>query len=298
MENEIYLKDAMQQIAAAVDKKLDKLLALTGGVERKLLDAIRYSMFGGGKRLRPFLVVSGANIFEVEMDCSLRVAAAVECIHCYSLIHDDLPAMDNDDQRRGQPTVHKKFDEATAILAGDALQALAFEILSDERTHTDPRVRGELVAGLARAIGLHGMVGGQMIDLEAEKHDLDEGEITRLQNMKTGALICFSAEAGAILARASDHKRHLLLAYGRDLGLAFQIADDLLDAGGDPDEMGKAANKDVGRGKATFVSLLGASRARQQAEALVDQAANCLSEFGDKAILLKGLAHYVIDRNR
>jgi farnesyl diphosphate synthase len=296
VENEHYLNEAMATTAAAVDRKLDKFLALSGGAERKLVDAIRYSMFGGGKRLRPFLVVSGANLFEVDMECSLRVAAAVECIHCYSLIHDDLPAMDDDDQRRGQPTVHKKFDEATAILAGDALQALAFEILSDERTHSDPRVRGELVVGLARAIGLRGMVGGQMIDLEADKYDLDEGEITRLQNMKTGALICFSAEAGAILAKASNHQRNMLLAYGRDLGLAFQIADDLLDAGGDPDEMGKAVNKDVGRGKATFVSLLGVERARQQAVALTRQAASCLDEFGDKAILLKGLAQYVVSR--
>ena len=292
------LESALQETAAAFEKKLEKLLPPVDGTEHRLIEAMRYSMFAGGKRLRPFLVVASADLFKVDRDCSLRVAAAIECTHCYSLIHDDLPAMDDDDLRRGQPTNHIKFDEATAILAGDGLQTLAFEILADEATHKDPWVRCELVRALARAAGIHGMVGGQMIDLAGENADLKMGEITRLQQLKTGALICFSSEAGAILGKASSHKRNLLLAYARDLGLAFQIVDDLLDFEGDAAEMGKAVGKDADRGKATFVSIMGPQRARQQADILAQQAAEHLDEFGENAALLKGLAQYVVERRK
>jgi farnesyl diphosphate synthase len=292
------LESALQATAAAVEKKLERLLPPLEGAEHRLIEAMRYSMFAGGKRLRPFLVVSSADLFKVDRDCSLRVAAAVESIHCYSLIHDDLPVMDDDSLRRGRATNHVEFDEATAVLAGDALQTLAFEILADEATHEDPWVRCELVRTLARAAGVHGMVGGQMIDLASENEDLDMGEITRLQQLKTGALICYSAEAGAILGKASDHMRHLLLGYSRDLGLAFQIVDDLLDYEGDASEMGKAVGKDAGRGKATFVAIMGPERARQQAEILAQQAAEHLDEFGEKAALLKGLAQYVVERRK
>ncbi|MEE8370906.1 MAG: farnesyl diphosphate synthase [Sphingomonadales bacterium] len=292
------LESALTTSAEAVEAKLNRLLPPLEGAEHRLIEAMRYSMFAGGKRLRPFLVIAGSDLFKVEKDSALRVGAAIECIHCYSLIHDDLPSMDDDDIRRGKPTCHKEFDEATAILAGDALQTLAFEILADEATHGDPWVRCELVRTLARASGIHGMVGGQMIDLASEHEDLDLGEITRLQQLKTGALICFAAEAGAILGKTSIHTRHLLLGYARDMGLAFQIVDDLLDQEGDAEEMGKAAGKDAGRGKATFVSEMGLERARRQAEILAHQAVEHLAEFGDRAVLLKGLADYVIRRRK
>ncbi len=292
------LEAALQATAAAVDKKLERLLPPLEGAEHRLIEAMRYSMFAGGKRLRPFLVVSSADLFDVDRDCSLRVAAAIECIHCYSLIHDDLPAMDDDDMRRGRATCHIEFEPATAILAGDALQTLAFEILADDATHKDPWVRCELVRALARAAGVHGMVGGQMIDLASENANLDMGQTTRLQQLKTGALICFSAEAGTVLGKASNHTRNLLLGYARDLGLAFQITDDLLDHAGDPDEMGKAVGKDAKRGKSTFVSIMGPERARQQAEILARQAAEHLDEFGEKAVLLKDLARYVVERRK
>ena len=300
MEYEEYLTQAMTATAEAVDRKLRDFMPVPaqvpGGPEGRLVEAMRYCMFAGGKRLRPFLLVTSADLFGVEKKHSLRVAAAIECIHTYSLIHDDLPAMDDDDMRRGQPACHKKFDEATAILAGDALLTLAFDILADPATHPDATVRCDLIRALTKASGLHGMVGGQIIDLESENKDLDMGEITRLQQLKTGALICFSSEAGAILGRASDHMRQLLQGYARDLGLAFQIADDLLDHEGSPEEVGKATGKDAARGKATFVSLMGAERAHQQADILADQAIEHLAEFGDKAILLKGLARFVVDR--
>ncbi len=292
------LEAALQATAAAVEKKLEKLFPPVEGAEHRLIEAMRYSMFAGGKRLRPFLVVSSADLFAVDRDCALRVASAVECIHCYSLIHDDLPVMDDDDLRRGRATCHIEFDQATAMLAGDALQTLAFEILGDDATHKDPWVRCELVRGLARAAGVRGMAGGQMIDLASENTDLDLVQTTRLQQLKTGALICFSVEAGAVLGKASNHMRNLLLGYARDLGLAFQIIDDLLDHTGDPDEMGKAVGKDAKRGKATFVSILGPQRARQQAEILARQAAEHLDEFGEKAVLLKALARYVVERRK
>lgn len=296
MENNKALKEAMAATSAAVEKVLDKILAVPAGPEARVFEAMRYSVFAGGKRLRPLLVLASSELFSVDRKQALRVAAALECVHCYSLIHDDLPSMDDDDLRRGKPTVHKAFDEATAILAGDALLTVAFEILADEKTHSDPFVRTELVQALARASGGHGMVGGQMIDLSAADHELDERAIFRLQNMKTGALISFAAEAGAILSHAGKHSRSHLQGYARDLGLAFQIADDLLDVEGDENEVGKAVGKDDDAGKATIVGLLGVERAKQQARLLADQAIDHLSDFDDKAALLRAVAHFAVNR--
>lgn len=289
---------ALAQASEALERKLSRLLPEAAGIEARLAEAMRYSALAGGKRLRPFLVMASAELFGVAQDCVLRTACAVECVHTYSLIHDDLPAMDNDDMRRGQPSAHIKFDEATAILAGDALLTLAFDILSHEATHADPRVRIELVRCLAQASGFHGMVGGQMIDLEAEHRDMDVAAITRLQNMKTGALICYSAEAGAILGRASPIKRHALKGYAQNLGLAFQIADDLLDIEGDPATLGKHVGKDAKAGKSTLVAALGVERARLQANLLVEQAIEHLDIFGEQAGLLRAVARFVINRSR
>jgi farnesyl diphosphate synthase len=257
---------------------------------------MRYATLGGGKRFRPFLVAQSAALFSVSRSAALRVAAAVELVHCYSLVHDDLPAMDDDDLRRGSPTVHKKFDEATAILAGDALLTLAFEVLGDHRTHESGGVRAELVSALAAAAGAHGMVGGQMLDLAAENIKLDIGGITRLQRLKTGALIAFSCEAGAILGRASAEPREALRGYAHDLGLTFQIADDLLDVEGTMEETGKAVGKDAAAGKATFVSILGVERAREQAKLLAKQAVEHLAIFDDSADPLRAAASFVVER--
>jgi len=290
------LSAAMADAAQAVTDTLNRILPKSDFPEQKLFDAMRYSALGGGKRLRPFLVMSAAQIFGVSEDCALRVAAAVECIHCYSLIHDDLPAMDNSDLRRGRPTAHKQFDEATAILAGDALLTLAFEILAEPRTHEDPAVRCKLVTALAKASGVHGMVGGQMLDLIAETTALDIGAITRLQRLKTGELIAFSAEAGAILGKASVQHHNALRAYAHDLGLAFQIIDDLLDAEGTEAETGKSVGRDAKAGKATFVTVLGADRARNQAKLLSEQAIQHLSVFDGRAKHLEDVARFVVDR--
>ncbi|WP_417449688.1 polyprenyl synthetase family protein [Kordiimonas sp.] len=296
MEDNGPLKEALAATSAAIERVLDPFLALPGGPEDRVVEAMRYSVFSGGKRLRPFLVLASAELFGVDRTQALRVAAAIECIHCFSLVHDDLPAMDDDDLRRGQPTVHKAFDEATAILAGDALQSLAFEILSSEETHSDPFVRLTLVNELARASGHHGMVGGQIIDLTADRYDMDENFIHRLQQMKTGALISFSAEAGAIMGHASKAARASIQGYARDLGIAFQIADDLLDVEGEEHEVGKAVGKDADAGKATLVSLMGLERARNQARMLSDQAIEHLAGFDDKASLLRAVAHFAINR--
>ena len=290
------LSAAMSDAVKAVGDALDRLLPKSDFPEHKLFDAMRYGALGGGKRLRPFLLLSAARIFGVADECALRAAAAVECIHCYSLVHDDLPAMDNSDLRRGQPTVHKKFDDATAILAGDALLTLAFEIAADPRTHEDPQVRCRLITALAKASGAHGMVGGQMLDLIAETTPLDIGAITRLQRMKTGELIAFSTEAGAILGKASQQHHNALRAYAHDLGLAFQIIDDLLDAEGTEEETGKSVGRDAGAGKATFVTVLGADRARGQARLLSEQAIGHLGVFGGRAKHLEDVARFVVDR--
>ncbi len=287
----------MAEAASDVEKTLDKLLALGGDPEDRVIEAMRYAVLNGGKRIRPFMVLSSAEIFGVDRSSALRAAAAVEMVHCYSLVHDDLPAMDNDDLRRGKPTCHKKFDEATAILAGDALLTLAFEVLSEDETHQDAKVRADLVLALAEAAGERGMVGGQMLDLLAETTDFNMPEITRMQRMKTGMLISVACEMGAILGHASDNARHALHAYAHDLGLAFQIADDLLDVEGSVEQVGKMTGKDEAAGKTTFVSLLGVERAREQAVMLSDQAAQHLEIFGEKSDLLKRLARFVVERN-
>ena len=287
--------------AAAVTIKLtdsiiDGLLKMPPGLEARVYEAMRYSALAPGKRLRPLLVLASARLFGVARRSALQVAAAIEMVHAYSLIHDDLPAMDNSDLRRGRPTCHKAFDEATAVLAGDGLLTMAFEVLSHPDTHGDPKVCCELVAALAMAAGGAGMVGGQMIDLIAETQTLDIGAITRLQRMKTGALIAFSCEAGAILAKAPPELHQALRGYAHDLGLAFQIADDLLDVEGSMNETGKPVGADAAAGKATFVSILGVERARAQAELLVDQAVAHLDLFEQRAELLRQVARFVIDR--
>lgn len=290
------LKQAMASAAVDVEATLQKVMESEDKPERRLFDSMRYAALGGGKRLRPFLVMQGAGLFSVSRKSARRAAAAIELVHCYSLVHDDLPAMDDDDLRRGKPTVHKAFDEATAILAGDALLTLAFEVLADPDTHSNPEVRCRLVTALARAAGAHGMVGGQMIDLSAAGQDMDIGEITRLQRLKTGALIGFACEAGAILGQAGEPQQEALRGYAHDLGLAFQIADDLLDVEGTAEEVGKAVGKDADRGKATFVSILGPERARDQATMLVEQAAAHLAIFDEKADFLRKVARYIVER--
>src|SRR5262245_40103960 len=257
---------------------------------------MRYATLGGGKRFRPFLVIEAAALFGVPGTKALDTAAAVECVHCYSLAHDDLPAMDDDDLRRGRATVHKAFDEATAILAGDALLTIAFEILSQRATHPDPAIRTELVLRLARSSGWHGMVGGQVLDLEAEGVFQDMDGVRRIQALKTGALIEFSVDAGAVLGRASPAEREALRAYARAIGLAFQVGDDLLDAEGSAEHVGKATGKDAGAGKATFVSLLGVSCARGKLRSLGSEAVNALRPFGRRAAILEEAAHFVTHR--
>ncbi len=290
------LKRALADAAAIVGVALDTLLPESEGPEARLDQAMRYAALGGGKRLRAFLVMQSAGLFAVNPTCAARVGAAVEMLHAYSLVHDDLPSMDNDDLRRGKPSTHRAFDEATAILAGDALQARAFEVLAEPDTHADPQVRAELVLAFAAAVGPRGMVGGQMIDMLAEGQALTAPEVTRLQAMKTGRLIYFSAEAGAILGRASTAQRHALAHFGRELGAAFQIADDLLDTEASTEQMGKTAGKDQEAGKATLVAILGPERARAQAERLAEQAASHLEPFGERADLLRALARYVVER--
>ncbi|NQV44530.1 MAG: polyprenyl synthetase family protein, partial [Rhodospirillales bacterium] len=276
---------------------LDKMLALGGDPEDRVIEAMRYAVLNGGKRIRPFMVLSSADIFGVDRSSALRAAAAMEMVHCYSLVHDDLPAMDDDDLRRGQPTCHKKFDEATAILAGDALLTRAFEVLADPETHQDARIRADLVLALAEASGERGMVGGQMLDLMAPVTDFKMPEITRMQRMKTGMLISVACEMGAILGHASDNARHALHAYAHDLGLAFQITDDLLDVEATTEQVGKKTGKDQAAGKTTFVSLLGVERARAQALMLSGQAAQHLEVFGKKSDLLQQLARFVVERD-
>ena len=288
--------EALAHAAEITDAALGRLLAAPSGLEARVYQAMRYSALSPGKRLRPFLVLAGARLFGVARNCALQAAAAVEMVHAYSLVHDDLPAMDDSDLRRGRPTCHKVFDEATAILAGDGLLTAAFGVLADPDTHADPAVRCELVAALAAAAGPAGMVGGQMIDLLAEKQPLDIGGITRLQRMKTGALIAFASEAGALLAKAPGEARLALRGYAHDLGLAFQIADDLLDVEGSAAETGKPVGVDAAAGKATFVSILGSARARAQAELLVRQAVAHLDLFDGRAELLREAARFVVTR--
>ena len=292
----IDLNVALADTASLVEKFLDQLLAVEDTAERQLIESMRYASLDGGKRLRPFLLMQSAGLFGVGERSALRTGSALELIHCYSLVHDDLPAMDDDDLRRGKPTVHKQFDEATAILAGDALLTLAFEVLTHPETHANAGVRCNLVAALAKAAGAHGMVGGQMIDLQAKNETFDIGQITQLQRLKTGELIAYACEGGAILGQASNDAREALRGYAHDLGLAFQIADDLLDVEGSVEEVGKAVNKDEDAGKATFVSILGVERARSQANRLAVQAIDHLAIFGEKADLLRHAARFVVER--
>jgi len=296
MMNQEDLLAELSRGAEAVTGVLDNILAETNGHENRVVEAMRYASLAGGKRVRPFLVCATAALFDVEESRALRAAAAVELIHCYSLVHDDLPAMDDDELRRGQPTCHIAFDEATAILAGDALLTKAFEVLADAKTHAEPSIRSALVKVLAKASGHEGMVGGQIIDLYAENHELDVPEITRLQRMKTGALIAVSCDIGALMGEASEEARHYLREYAHDIGLAFQIADDLLDVMGDEAEVGKKTRKDAGAGKATFVSLLGVDKASEQAHMLSQQAQEHLAIFGEKADSLRALATFIVDR--
>lgn len=289
---------AQAEVADGIDRLFDQSLAIPDDPRAPLYRAMRHAAIAGGKRLRPLLVRAAGDLFHVDRVLTLRVGAAVEAMHVYSLIHDDLPCMDDDDMRRGKPTVHKAFDEATAVLAGDSLHALAFEWLVDPATHGDPFVRGELVREMAHAAGPAGMAGGQMMDLAAETANFDLPTVTRLQQLKTGALIGFSVEAGAILARVPPEGRTPLRGYARDIGLAFQIVDDIMDIEGDEAVAGKALHKDDAAGKATFVTLMGLERAREQAQLLIEQAIAHLAGFGEEAALLRAIAHYVVERDR
>jgi len=288
----------LRDVAAEIDRQFDRLLAVPDDARANLYRAMRHAAIGGGKRLRPFLTMATAGLFGVDRECAARAATAIECIHVYSLIHDDLPAMDDDDLRRGKPTVHRAFDEAVAILAGDSLHALAFEVAADPATHPDPFVRAELIGEIARAAGPSGMAGGQMMDIEAEKASFDLATVTRLQALKTGALIACAVEAGAILGRVPSDGRTGLRGYARDVGLAFQIADDILDVEGDEAAAGKKLRKDGDAGKETFLSLLGLDRARAQAALLVDQAIEHLHSYGPEADPLRAVARYVLERDR
>jgi farnesyl diphosphate synthase len=312
------LQDAIKHVADQLTVRMDELLmvaptdkttvisfkpsAKTSGEEdhvggdSTILEAMRYSALSGGKRLRPFLSVCSASLFGVRIESAIEAAAAIEFIHTYSLIHDDLPAMDNDDLRRGKPSCHKQFSEAAAILAGDGLLTYAFQILASNKVHADPGVRCELISALAAASGCWGMVGGQMMDLEAENQQLSLEEIIRLQRLKTGELFAVSCEAGAILGKAPAMMRKLLRAYAHDMGLAFQITDDLLDVEGTRTEMGKKVNKDKIAGKATLVSVLGVEEAREHAQILIKQAISHLDVFDKKADNLRALAKFVISR--
>jgi farnesyl diphosphate synthase len=287
-----------RRVSRAVDAIFAHLLRAPGDSRDRLFEAMRHAAIGGGKRLRPLLAVAAARLFAIDERRAVRVGTAIEAIHVYSLIHDDLPCMDDDDMRRGKPTVHKAFDEATAILAGDSLHALAFEILTDHETHEDPFVRAALALDLARAAGPSGMAGGQMMDLAAEGQELDLQSVTRLQQLKTGALIEFAVEAACTMARIPADSRTPYRGYARNIGLAFQIADDLIDHSGDAAAAGKRVGKDAELGKATIVSLLGPDRARQQADMLVDQAIEHLSGHGAEADLLRAIATFTAERDR
>jgi farnesyl diphosphate synthase len=290
------LPRAMEAASGEVGEALERLLPPPTGPHGRVAEAMRYAVFAGGKRLRPFLVLQSAGLFDVPKPRALRAAAAIEALHTYSLIHDDLPCMDDDDLRRGRPTTHRAFDEATAVLAGDALLTIAFEILSDAETHPSAEVRCRLVARLAQASGGEGMIGGQMIDMQAPQRALNREDVILLQQLKTGQLFEFACEAGAILGEAPEEDRMRLRSYAKDLGLAFQIADDLLDVTGSTEKLGKTAGKDIAQGKATLVSIHGVEAARAEARTLAHGAATTLAPYGDAARLLRELPLYLLDR--
>jgi farnesyl diphosphate synthase len=285
------------RVRADVDAFFGKVLAPTSDGRERLYEAMRHAAIGGGKRLRPLLTLGASRLFAIDRNRAMRVGCAIEAIHVYSLIHDDLPCMDDADLRRGKPTIHKTFGEAEAVLAGDSLHALAFEILADPATHEDPWVRSDLVLELARAAGPAGMAGGQMMDLAAEGQQLDLPAITRLQQLKTGALIEYSVEAACVMVKMAPEARTPYRGYARNIGLAFQIADDLIDHSGSEAAAGKPTGRDADAGKATFVSLLGEERARQQAGFLVNQAIEHLSGHGNEADLLRAIARFAIERD-
>jgi len=297
-ENNDLLQSALARVQQDIDSAFDAYLPVPSDSRARLVEAMRHATIGGGKRVRPLLVVAVADLYRVDRSAAIAAGCAVEAIHSYSLIHDDLPCMDDDELRHGKPTVHRAFDEATAVLAGDALHALAFDILTQSDVSSDPFVRSELVSVLARASGHEGMAGGQVMDMAADEEDYDLHQVTRLQQLKTGALLGASVELGAILGRVPPEGRAHLRAYARDIGLAFQIADDLLDVEGDEALAGKALRKDGEQGKATFVTLMGAEKAREQARALVDQAIGHVAGHGSDARLLEALARFVIERDR
>lgn len=292
------LEAESDRVSREIDDFFSRLLQPPGDSRERLYEAMRHAAIGGGKRLRPLLTIATSRLFKIDEEQALRVGVAIEAIHVYSLIHDDLPSMDNDDLRRGKPTVHKAFDEATAILAGDSLHALAFEILAHRATHPDPMVRAELAFELSKASGPSGMAGGQMMDLLAEGQSLDLAAVTRLQQLKTGALIEYAVEAPCIMTRLTKEARTPYRGYARNVGLAFQITDDLIDYRGDDDAAGKRTGKDAIAGKATSVSLLGPERATQQASLLVGQAIDHLSNHGEEADMLRSLARFAIERDR
>ena len=292
------LIDGLKHIQRDIDAAFDSLLPIPGDPRDRLIEAMRYAAIGGGKRVRPLLVASVAAMYGVDRAAAVRAGVAIESVHVYSLIHDDLPCMDDDALRHGKPTLHIAFDEATAVLAGDALQCFAFEVLADVATSGDPFVRVELVTTLAVASGHNGMAGGQMMDIAAETASFDLPTVSKLQQLKTGALLAAAVEMGAILGKVPPEGRRHLRAYARDIGLAFQIADDLLDHEGDAALAGKALRKDAEAGKETFVSLLGADRAREQARMLVNQAVDHLASHGPEADLLRELARFIVDRDR
>ncbi|HYD26036.1 MAG TPA: farnesyl diphosphate synthase [Croceibacterium sp.] len=286
----------LQRIQREIDEAFDAFLPIPEDGRAQLVAAMRHAAIGGGKRIRPLLLVTTAEMYGASHSAAVRAGCAIEAIHAYSLIHDDLPCMDDDAMRHGKPTVHREFGEATAVLAGDSLHALAFELLSAPETSSDPFTRAELVQCLAAASGHNGMAGGQMMDMAAGSEPVDLRTVTRLQQLKTGALLGAAVEMGAILGRVPEEGRAYLRAYARDIGLAFQIADDLLDHEGDEAKAGKALRKDAERGKATFVSLMGADQARQQAQALSEQAIGHLASHGEEADLLRTLARFVVER--
>lgn len=291
------LKRAIKETGNVVDDVINRLIPKSNEMESQLFDAMRYCTLEGGKRMRPLLVLTSCELFNVDFNCAARVAAAVEMMHAYSLVHDDLPAMDDAKLRRGRPSLHCEFDEATAILAGDALQALAFEVLADPDTHPDARIRLKLVEGLARAVGPRGMCGGQMLDLISEKQDLDVGAVTRMQKMKTGALIMFACETGAIMGKASPKHTMALRNYAHDFGMAFQMTDDLLDLMGVQQDLGKETGKDAKAGKKNFLAFMAPGEAKAKAELLVSQCIHHLNVFDQSRVgVLEDLALFLLNR--